>query len=390
MRTWQIYVFAFGVFSIINAEMGVVGILPALAEHYEVSISTAGLTVSLFALAIVFAGPTMPLLASRFPRRWAMSTVLAVFTVGSLIAAFTTNFAVLLATRILSGIFQPVYTSMAFSLAAEATDDPTQTPRVVAKITLGVSAGMVLGVPIASAIVDTTTVQVGLLFFAACNALALVATWVAVPTHSRSTALSYGSQLQYLARAKTWKSTLAVVCLNGAIFGVYSYFSEYLAAVSRLDSLTITWVLFVYGLANMLGNVLGGRALSLNPRRLVTFYPLSVALIFGGLWLFAKISLLAIILVSLLGVFAGIALNINQFWITNAMPQAPEFANGLFLSATNLGTTIATSINGMLIAAIGTNSIVLGGLVMLIPAVALFLWRTIPEGRGKTSQSATS
>ena len=134
MRTWQIYVFAFGVFSIINAEMGVVGILPALAEHYEVSISTAGLTVSLFALAIVFAGPTMPLLASRFPRRWAMSTVLVVFTVGSLIAAFTTNFAVLLATRILSGIFQPVYTSMAFSLAAEATDDPTKTPRVVAKL----------------------------------------------------------------------------------------------------------------------------------------------------------------------------------------------------------------------------------------------------------------
>ena len=59
-----IFILTLGVFSIINTEMGVVGILPLVAEEYGVTVATAGLLVSLFALIVAFAGPTMPLLFS--------------------------------------------------------------------------------------------------------------------------------------------------------------------------------------------------------------------------------------------------------------------------------------------------------------------------------------
>ncbi len=55
-----IFILAVGVFGIINTEMGVIGILPDLASHFNVSVSSAGLLVSLFALGIAIAGPTMP------------------------------------------------------------------------------------------------------------------------------------------------------------------------------------------------------------------------------------------------------------------------------------------------------------------------------------------
>ena len=51
-----IFILTIGVFGIINTEMGVLGILPLLAEKFSISIAQAGLLVSLFALAICWGG----------------------------------------------------------------------------------------------------------------------------------------------------------------------------------------------------------------------------------------------------------------------------------------------------------------------------------------------
>lgn len=64
-----IMILTIGVFGIINTEMGVIGILPALADHFSVSVSKAGLLVSLFALVIAVSGPTMPLFFSGLDRK---------------------------------------------------------------------------------------------------------------------------------------------------------------------------------------------------------------------------------------------------------------------------------------------------------------------------------
>ena len=49
-----IFILTLGVFAIINTEMGIVGILPLIAENFHVSVSQAGLLVSLFALLLLY------------------------------------------------------------------------------------------------------------------------------------------------------------------------------------------------------------------------------------------------------------------------------------------------------------------------------------------------
>ena len=44
-----LFILAVGVFGILNTEMGVIGILPAISEAFGVTVSKAGLLVSLFA-----------------------------------------------------------------------------------------------------------------------------------------------------------------------------------------------------------------------------------------------------------------------------------------------------------------------------------------------------
>ena len=74
-----IFILTIGVFGIINTEMGVLGILPLLAEKFSISIAQAGLLVSLFALAVAAAGPVMPLLFAGIDRKRVMLLVLSVF-----------------------------------------------------------------------------------------------------------------------------------------------------------------------------------------------------------------------------------------------------------------------------------------------------------------------
>lgn len=142
MKKNFIFVLTIGVFSILNTEMGIVGILPAISEQYGVNLTTAGMLVSLFALAIVIAGPVMPMLMSRFERK---------------------------------------------------------------KVMVGGSAGMVLGAPVAGLIVNSSTLRVGLLFFAAINLISLIATILFVPEFTMSEKTSYGQQ-QILASLQQHRS----------------------------------------------------------------------------------------------------------------------------------------------------------------------------------------
>ncbi|MBQ1920754.1 MAG: MFS transporter, partial [Selenomonas sp.] len=144
-----LFILATGVFGILNTEMGFIGILPYIAENYNVTVVQAGWLISLFALGVAVAGPTMPLLLSRFNRKYLMVFILGLFTLCNVIAVFAESFWVLLAVRVLPAFFHPVYCSMAFTVAA-ALAKPGEEPKAVAKINAGVAAGMVAGVPISN------------------------------------------------------------------------------------------------------------------------------------------------------------------------------------------------------------------------------------------------
>lgn len=369
-----IFILSLGVFSIINTEMGIIGIMPLISEQYQVSISDAGLMVSLFALAVAIAGPTMPLLFSGMNRKWAMLMVLGIFTVCNVIAAFAPDFTIALIARVLPAFFHPIYVSLALTVAGTSVGEQ-EAPKAVSKVLMGVSAGMVLGVPIVSFIANATSLVVGMLFFAVVNFVSLIATIIMIPSSPITEKLTYGEQLSCLKLPLTWLSIFGVVCLNGAIFGVYSYMAEYLGAVTSLSDNAVSIMLLVYGLANIVGNMIGGKELSSRPIKFIKVFPLILLGVYIILFLIGEFNIPMAIITFVWGVLAGAAGNINQYWITSAVPKAPEFGNGLFLAATNLGTTIGTTICGLFITSININSVVFGGMMMLIIGMLFILWR---------------
>lgn len=359
-----------GVFGILNTEMGFIGILPHVAENFNVTIVEAGLLISGFALGVAIAGPTMPLFFSRFNRKYVMLLVLGIFTICNTIAIFTTNFNVLLAARVLPAFLHPVYCSMAFTVAAMLAG-PKNAPKGVAKINIGVSAGMVVGVPISNFLAENISLSAAMVFFAAVTAAALIATIIFVPSMPVREVLSYGSQLRVLTEKITWVSILAIIFVNGSIFGVFNYMADYLASVAEFAPMFVSGLLFVYGVCNIFGSIWAGNLLTNVPKSTIKIFPFLVAAIYGLLFV-ASNQIFYAALIIIWGILGGVNANITQFWMSRTAPQAPDFANGLFLTSANLGVVIATPFSGIFINSFGMEYVIFGGVIFAICAAAVF------------------
>ena len=372
-KSVMLLILATGVFGILNTEMGFIGILPYIAEYYQVSVVQAGWLISLFALGVAVAGPTMPLLLSRFNRKHVMVFILGLFTLCNVMAVFAESFYVLLAVRVLPAFFHPVYCAMAFTVAAGLARTGEE-PKMVAKINMGVAAGMVAGVPISNFLAEQFSLAASMAFFALATLLVMLATLWFIPSLPVRERLSYGMQLSVLKKPMVWASIVAVIFLNGSIFGVFNYLAEYLGVVSGVAPALTSILLFVYGLCNIFGSMLAGNLLTVRPFATVKAFPFAAAFIYlallsgGSAWPFMGI------VVVFWGILAGINGNINQYWISHAAPEAPDFANGLFLTAANLGCVMGTTISGKFIETLGMEFVVLGGLLCCaLSAMVIFI-----------------
>ena len=371
-----VFILTAGVFGIINTEMGVIGILPLIAEHFHVTVPEAGWTVSIFALVVAISAPIMPLLFSGINRKKVMLLALGVFTLSNIISMLTSNFTLLLITRALPAFLHPVYVSMAFTVAA-ASVSKEKAPKAVAKVFIGVSAGMVLGVPVTSYIASEVSFTMGMMFFTVVNALVFMATLLFVPSMPVKEKLSYGTQLNVLKKKIIWYSIMAVTLINGALFGFFSYMSDYLRTVTEVSYSVISILLLIYGLANIIGNVIAGKQLATNPIRSMIFIPFALFTFYICIFVLGEWLAAMTVIILILGILAGYGQNTMQYMITEAAPEAPDFANGLFLLSANLGTTVGAAACGAFITFFDTRYSVIGSLLFLAVSIVFVALRIL-------------
>lgn len=365
-----------GVFGIINTEMGIIGILPLVAKTFNVSLATAGLLVSGFAFGVAIAGPTMPLIFSKMDRKKTMLLALGIFCLSNIITIFTHNFTLLLIARIIPAFFQPVYVAMAFTMTTQISK-PEDSQRAVARIFVGVSAGMVLGVPVTNFIATNFSFATAMSLFAIINTLVLILTIFFVPSMPVSKPVSYGDQLSVLKTPALFFALVSVIGLNAAVFGSYSYMSYFLSTVSHFSTDIISVLLVIYGVANIIGNMIAGNTLSVRPRETITVVPIIALVSYLLLFLLGDSSINAIALLIVIGVVAGMIGNTMQYLISSTAKEAPDLANGLFLTSANLGTTLGTAVCGALLDSFSTSYILIGSAgFFIISAFLLTVWKS--------------
>lgn len=368
-----ITILTLGVFGIINTEMGVVGIIPQIAERFDVTVSTAGLCVSVFALAVSVAAPVLPLLFSGINRRTMMLAALILFVASNILSMVTDSFAVLLTARALPAFLHPVYVAMAFTLAAAATKD--EPSRGIARVFVGVSAGMVLGVPMTTFVTTHWSYEAAMGIFAVINTVVLVATFFLVPDMPAKQH-NPGHQLRVLKKPSLWLGVTAFTCINGAMFGFFSFMSEFLHKVSAFSFDAVSSVLLAYGIANIVGNMLAGRVFGHYKKIFTQAGPAVMLMLYVLLYLFSASSIATAALVVLLGICAGFINISGQYMISSAAREAPDFSNGLFLTAANFGTAMGTMLCGIFISLQGTRAALFATCILLLASLVFTHTRT--------------
>ncbi|BFH60203.1 MFS transporter [Paenibacillus azoreducens] len=367
-----IIILALGVFGIITTEMGIVGVLPQVSQKFNIGAAQAGLMVSVFAFVVAISGPFVTLLASGMNRKLILSLSVLMFAVSNIFYALTGQFEVLMIFRILPAIFHPVFFSIALVTAAQLVP-PEKSGGAVTKVFAGITVGFAFGVPLTSYLAERISLEAAFLFAAAVNGIAFAGILLLLPSMPVREKMSYGKQISILGRPAVWLNIAAVCCIFAAMFSVYSYFAEYLGQVTNMNGTWISGMLMAFGVIMIAGNFLFGGSLQRNMVKTVAAFPILYLAVYLLVYMFGASFVPMLPIVLLWGVIHSGGLIVSQTWLMTEVKDAPEFGNSLFVSFSNLGITLGSSLGGWFISQFGIHQLIWSGMIFAALAFVLIL-----------------
>jgi len=366
----SIYIMALGAFGIITTEFGVIGILPAIARQFNISIDTAGWLLSGFALTIALTGPFTVLLTARINRKLMMCLVLFTFILSNLLSAVAPSFTVLMIARILPAFLHPVFWAVA-TVAAAKQVDPEDAPKAVSVVLGGLSVATVLGVPITTYMSELFNWQASFLLSGFINLVAFLGLVFFVPSMPAEKASSYKTQLIIFRNGQLWVNLLATLVMIAGMFASYGYLAAYLDKITHMNGAQVSIMLLLFGGAGIAGNWLAGIALSRNPMLTLRVFLFSLILIHILAYTFGGSFFLMAGIISLWGFVHTAGFLIGQTRSTSEAPEAPELAASLMVSFGNAGVTAGTLLGGFVITHYGIQHITWMSIALFTAALGI-------------------
>ena len=247
-------------FAIGTSEFVIAGILPAVSTDLSISIPTAALLVSLYALGVAVGGPLLATFTGRYPKKLLLLIYVGVFVVGYAFCSVAPNFTALLIARILIALIHGAYFGTAM-VVATAVVEQKRRGFAVALILSGLTVANIIGVPIGTAI--GTAFGWRMTFAAVCGlgviAFALIALLVPSTGTGDTPHGNLRAELKVLTREPVYTSIAVIVVQTVGQFALFTYISPLLTTVSGIDIHVVPWLLLLFGVGSTIGVLTGGR-----------------------------------------------------------------------------------------------------------------------------------
>lgn len=377
-----LFALAIGAFAIGTTEFTPMGLLPVIADGVQVSIPTAGMLVSAYAIGVMVGAPVMTLLFSRFGKRSALIALMLIFTIGNLLSAFAPSYTTLLLSRLFTSLNHGAFFGIGAVVAASVVPKDKQA-RAIAAMFMGLTVANIGGVPAATWIGQQVGWRVAFGGTAALGLITMAALWVALPKGLPGTRPDVRRELKVLARPEVLRAMGTTVLGSGAMFTLYTYIAPMLAHITQASPSFIAFALVLIGIGFTLGNSVGGRLADWSLDG-------ATKLILGVLAL--TMLLLPLLLTTHVGATVGLviwgaaAFGIVppvQMRVMQAAAQAPGLASSVNVGAFNLGNAVGAALGGVVISqGLGYSTVPLVGAALAAGGLAL-VWL------GSTQQPST-
>lgn len=363
-------------FAIGTTEFVIVGLIPTIAGDLGVSLPSAGLLVSLYALGVAVGAPLLTALTGKVPRKLLLLSLMVLFTAGNLLAWQAPGYESLILARIVTGLAHGVFFSIGSTIATSLVSKEKAASAIAIMFT-GLTVALVTGVPLGTFIGQQFGWRETFLAVSLLGVIAFIGSLLFVPRgiqHSKPASLV--QQLAVLKQPRLLLVYAMTAVGYGGTFIAFTFLAPILQEISGFGEGAVSLVLLVYGISVAVGNIWGGK---LADRRgpisaLKLIFTLLAAVLFiltftaGNPWL-------ALATVLLWGAVAfGNVPGLQVYVVHQAehfTPNAVDVASGLNIAAFNLGIAGGAWLGGHIVASMGLiHTAWIGSLVVLV-ALAL-------------------
>lgn len=382
MPVWALLALATATFMSVTIEMMPSGLMHLMSQELGVEHAQIGNLVAIFALTVVVTSTPLVLLLARVPKRILLMLVLTLFALGTIFTAFAPNYAMVVVSRILTGIAHGVFWSTVASYTATIVT-PQQLMKAVSITSGGGSLAFVFGMPIGTFLGQAlgwrtafAALAVGCLVVVVILMLVLPSTGVdeeSAPTGALDTeavALALSAS-QHRLRLVVFVCVLTAVVMS-AQYAFYSYTAPFLLdVVGVVQAQLPTWQ-FGYGIAAAIGTATTGILFSARPR--IGFYVTAALMLFGAgaLALMPETQLAALVGFVVWGAGMGfMPVLLQSRLLAVASPKQRDFAAALFNTGFNIGISSGSFVGGVLLTDYGLRAPGMALIALLIVAVLM-------------------
>lgn len=366
-------------FAIGTTEFVIVGLIPTIASDLAVSLPSAGLLVSLYALGVAVGAPLLTALTGKVPRKLLLLSLMVLFTAGNLLAWQAPGYESLILARIVTGLAHGVFFSIGSTIATSLVSKEKAASAIAIMFT-GLTVALVTGVPLGTFIGQQFGWRETFLAVSLLGVIAFIGSLLFVPRDiQHSKPASIVQQLAVLKQPRLLLVYAMTAVGYGGTFIAFTFLAPILQEISGFGEGAVSLVLLVYGVSVAVGNIWGGK---LADRRgpisaLKLIFTLLAAVLFA-LTFTAANPWLALATVLLWGAVAfGNVPGLQVYVVRQAehyTPNAVDVASGLNIAAFNLGIAGGAWLGGHIVASLGLIHTAWIGSLVVLGALVLTFW----------------
>jgi len=368
-----LFALAIGAFAIGTTEFAPMGLLPVIAQGVDVSIPTAGMLVSAYAVGVMLGAPVMTLLFSRFGRRAALVTLMLIFTAGNLLSALAPGYTTLLLSRLVTSLNHGAFFGIGAVVAASVVPKDKQASAIAAMF-MGLTVANIGGVPAATWIGQQVGWRLAFAGTAALGLITIAALWMVLPKGEAGTRPDVRRELKVLTRPEVLLAMGTTVLGAGSMFTLYTYVAPVLTEITHASPGFIAFALVLIGVGFTIGNSLGGRLADWSLDGATRIILLALAFIM-------------VVLPWALGTHLGAGMGLVvwgaaafgmvppvQMRVMQAAAEAPGLASSVNVGAFNLGNAVGAALGGAVISqGLGYGAVAWAGAALAAGGLGLVL-----------------
>lgn len=390
--TLALLALAISAFAIGTTEFISVGLLPLIAEDLHISTTTAGLTVSLYALGVTFGAPVLTSLTARLSRKTLLLGIMVVFMIGNALAATATGIGMLLVARVVSAFSHGVFMSIGSTIAADLVPEHRRASAISIMFT-GLTVATVTGVPLGTFIGQQLGWRAAFIVIVTVGLVGFIANSLLIPSGLRKGGrTAFRDQVKLVTNGRLLLLFSITALGYGGTFVVYTYLSPILLEITGFKESAVAVILLGYGVAIAIGNMVGGKLSNRQPVRALFYMFMVQALVLLALLFTAPFKAAGLVTIFLMGLLAFMNVPGLQVYVVmlaeRFVPSAVDVASAINIAAFNAGIALGSYLGGVITDSIGLIHTSWIGALMVAAAVLLTGWSRVLEQKDRQEKHA--